>query len=405
MKRYFAAGMPLRLLMILLGPLYVAGSFAQEISDTIRKPDQSVIDSLEIRQQFVKDSLLAREIFVRDSVQRRLHILDSLTFLQKELPGLLEAYHRVYKEDIFLHGYDIKIIGDSVLGDYSYLILPFSLTQPYTPWKGRVSLSGDPVKINVDKQTQRITTIQAPLMKCSFAWGSSNSVLVLNERSTIQKNGWGQFYTTPIDSVFYDRNKRIVKIKKYIQVYSLVNGNQRGVPLFLQLTHVKQYEYGPDHRVTRYQIVKFCDRWKAYEKSKVCSIITYSFSEQNNTIVLTRRNDPSNNYSDGSYTYVFDEDDHPKSISFQNISNTENWQRTIELNKEGNVHCYFDKVNGVLKQSLCMIYHTDDPNAKYPVENITTVFEDDGVSYYQKNNTTGQIRTRDRMTLEWSSWK
>jgi len=69
------------------------------------------------------------------------------------------------------------------------------------------------------------------------------------------------------------------------------------------------------------------------------------------------------------------------------------------------VHCYFDKVNGVLKQSLCMIYHTDDPNAKYPVENITTVFEDDGVSYYQKNNTTGQIRTRDRMTLEWSSWK
>ena len=101
----------------------------------------------------------------------------------------------------------------------------------------------------------------------------------------------------------------------------------------------------------------------------------------------------------------FDKNENLKSVSFQNLSNTENWQRTIELNKEGHVSCYIDKIQGVIRQSLCMMYHMNDPGAEYPVETITTVFEEDGISYFQKNNTTGLSRTRDRMTLEWSAWR
>jgi hypothetical protein len=120
--------------------------------------------------------------------------------------------------------------------------------------------------------------------------------------------------------------------------------------------------------------------------------------------LLSRRNNPANGYSDGTYTFTFDGNDNLKGVSFVNVANTENWHRSIELNKDGNVSCYIDKTNDVIRQSLCMIYHPE-PQAKYPVETVTTIFEKDGISYYQKNNTTGKIRTRDKMTLEWSQWK
>jgi len=394
-----------QIFILLIGFLFAINTFSQEITDTIGKPTQFAQDSLEARQQFIRDSLLARELFVRDSIQRRQRRLDSLIFMQKELQVLLEAYQRTVKDDIFLHDYEIKIIGDSILSDYSYLILPFSITQPFTPWRVRLSLNRNSVKIAIDKQIQRITSIQAPFIKCSFTWGNSGNILIMHERGVVQKNGWGQFYTIPVDSVFFDRFNRIVKIKKYVRVYTLSGGNGQGVPLFLNLTQVKQYEYGPDHQVTQCQVVRFCERWKTHETNKVCSIITYTFSVQNNALMLTRRNDPANSYSDGTYTYEFDDHDVLKSISFHNLANTENWQRTIELNKDGYVHCYFDKVNGVVQQSICMIYHMNDPNAKYQVETVTTTFEKNGISYYQKNNTTGQSRTRDRMTLEWTPWK
>jgi lactam utilization protein B len=102
---------------------------------------------------------------------------------------------------------------------------------------------------------------------------------------------------------------------------------------------------------------------------------------------------------------TYDESENLKDISFVNSAKTENWQRSIELNKSGNVSCYIDKSNDLILQSLCMIYHDNDPQAKNMVETITTTFEKDGISYYQKNNTTGKIRTRNRMTLEWSPWK
>jgi hypothetical protein len=101
---------------------------------------------------------------------------------------------------------------------------------------------------------------------------------------------------------------------------------------------------------------------------------------------------------------MFDKPGNLKSISFQNVAKTENWTREIELNKDGFVNCYMDKANNVIVQSLCWIYH-QEANAKYPVEEIVTTFEKDGISYIQRNGTTGKVRTRDRMTLEWTPWK
>ena len=386
-------------------------SNAQEVNDTIIVPKQSledslrIADSLAVRMQFVRDSLIAREQFVRDSIRLRQQRLDSLAFLKKDLQDLLYAYFRSTKDDIILHTYDIEIIGDSALGDFTYFLLPFSVSQPYVPWKFRATLTGNRVKINIDKELRKITSIQAPQVKCSFSYGKPGIVLVIKESPVVQKNWAGNFYKIPIDSVFYDQFKRIAKIKRYIQFYSLNTNNQQGKLLFLHLSMVKQFVYGKNSQITQYQAVKFCDRWNAYTASKVCSIITYTFSMQDNTLKLNRTNDPANPYSDGTYTYAFDGNENLKSISFQNLSGTENWERAIEMNREGNVSCYIDKTNGTVRQSLCMIYHLNDPQAKYQVETITTVFEKDGISYFQKNNTTGQSRSRDRMTLEWSPWK
>jgi len=400
------------LLMIQAGTIfYAVNSNAQEVNDTVIVPKQSledslrIVDSLAVRMQFIRDSLLVREQFVRDSIRLRQQRLDSLAFLKNELQNLLHAYFWTTKEDIILHDYNIEIAGDSALGDFVYLLLPFSVSQPYIPWKFRTSLTGSRIKITINKELRKITSIQTPQVKGSFVYGAQGRVMVIHETPAVQKNWAGNFYKTPFDSVFFDQHKRIVKIKRYVQFYSLIENNQKGKPLFLNLTLVKQFFYEKNNLITQYQVVKFCDRWNAYTASKVCSIITYIFSKQDDRLLMTRANDPANPYSDGTYTYEFDPGEDLKSISFQNLSNTENWERTIEMNRDGNVSCYFDKTNGTIRQSLCFIYHIHDPGARYPVETITTSFEKDGISYFQKNNTTGQSRTRDKMTLEWSPWK
>jgi hypothetical protein len=242
-------------------------------------------------------------------------------------------------------------------------------------------------------------------MKCSFGYGNNPEVLVINEPDAIQNNWAGHFYKMPVDSVFFDSYNRVVKIKRTIRFYSVVNANQRGVLLFTNVSQVKQFEYASDNRIIRYQVVKFCDRWKVYDANKVCSIITYVFSEQQNTFLMTRTNDPANSYSDGTFEFAFDGSDNLQRVSFHNLAKTENWEKIIELNKEGNVHCYLDKINNIIRKSLCMIYNAQEPNAKFPVETVTTIFENNGISYFQKNNSTGLSRTRDRMTLEWGPWR
>jgi hypothetical protein len=390
---------------VLIGIAFTVSALAQEDSLSIHKIIPDHVDSFESRQQDIQDSLLVRENFRKDSIARRQQVLDSLDIVRKELQVLLEACQKIIREEIFLHDYEIQLSGDTALGDYTSLVLPFSVSEPFTPWKVRLRLAGDGVNFSMDRQHLQITSLQIPLMNCVISRDNSGRILVLHERGKVQKNGWGQFYITPIDSVFYGPFNNIVKIKRYALVYSALNGNQRGTLLFLNLVQVKQYEYGQDRRLRKCQIVKFCDRWRAYERNRVCSIVTFEISGHDSVIQLTRRNDPANNYSDGTFTYEFDDHDNLKGISFQNLAKTEDWQRTVELNKDGNVHCYFDKVRGVVQQSICMIYHLNDPLAKYQVETITTLFEKDGISYYQKNNTTGKFRTRDNMTLEWSPWK
>ena len=94
-----------------------------------------------------------------------------------------------------------------------------------------------------------------------------------------------------------------------------------------------------------------------------------------------------------------------KNVAFTNLKKTENWKTYIELNDEGNVSVYIYENQGAIRNSLMINYYLNDPDAKYNVETISCAFEDDGVSYYQKNNMTGKSRSRDKMTLEWSPWR
>ncbi len=382
-----------------------------EVADTIKKPGQVIEvvipDSawLEKRAQFIRDSVLAREQYVRDSIQRKHRMRDSVTFLRNELQVLLEAYFRAIKDDIILKALKIELVGDTALGDFVYTTLPFGVRDPYVPWRMRNLLTGKQVQFTVNEKTGKISAVRTPQIRASFEYGGAGNLIVIQQPPVVQNNNYGSFYKTPVDSVFLDRNKRIAKIKRYVQFYSLVNKNQRGDPLFLNRTQVRQFEYGQGGVIVKYQEVRFCERYRAYEANKVCSILNFAFSKEGNTYRLTRRNDPINNYSDGTYTFEFDNNENLSAISFKNTANTESWARTIEMNPEGNVSCYFDKANNLITQSICFVYHDKDPRAKYTVETITTTFEKDGISYLQRNNTTGQSRTRDRMTLEWSPWR
>lgn len=407
-KKALHQGMLIGLLMIVLQPAGLTGIYSQQ-TDTIKGTDtiraRVIRDSTELRLQFVRDSIIAREQFISDSIQNRQRVLDSLSYLQRELPVLLEAWYRTIKEDIILRSGKIPVVGDSALGNYEYMILPFSVSEPFIPWKASVALTNKTYRYGIDKKNGKISSIQGSFMKCSFVYGTGSNVLVISEASFVQKHWSGNYYKTPVDSVFYDRNKRITKIKRYVQFYELVNNNQRGTALFLNPAQVIQYEYGADNQLTQYQVVRFCDRWKVYDPVKVCSIITYSLSKQDGKYMLTRRNDPPNIYSDGTFVYEFDGNENLKNLSFRNLSNTENWERSVDMNINGFVNCYTDKKDGIVLQSTCYIYHDKDPGAKYPVEIITTTFEKDGISYFQQNNTTGKSRSRDRMTLEWSIWR
>ncbi len=397
------------MLMVVLGLICFA-SYGQIETDTtkarnIYQPQlQMNQDSIEARRKFVLDSIRAREQFVKDSILRRKQILDSLTSLQGELQSVLEAMQWTINEDIISHADKIAIIGDSVLGDYVYHKLPLVLSEPFTPWKGSLSLNAKHIHLNVDKKTKKISLIKGPFL-CSLNYANQGMIIIIHEDYTLQKNSSGNFFRFPIDSVFYDGHKRIVKIKRYVQFYDLLPGNRKGQLLFTNLSQVKQYQYDTNNQMTKYELVKFCDRYKVYDKNEVCSIINYAVTKQGNTYQITRRNNPENEFSDGTFTLEFDEQENVKSISFRVLANnTLKWQWFVELNKEGNVNCYIEKTQGVTGSTRCMFYH-NEPNAKYPVEIINTSFEKDGIDYVQTNLTTGKTRVRNRMTLEWGPWK
>jgi len=408
MDRKLCCKILLRGILMVVSGLICFASYSQNENDTIKAriitQPQINQDSVIARLKFIQDSIQARQKFVRDSIQHRKQMLDSVTFLQIELPPLLEAYYMANKEEIFAHGDKIAIIGDSVLGDYVYHKLPLVVSEPFTPWKGFLKLNAKNTRFTVDKKTNKISTIQSPSLKCSITYGNQGMLLIIQEANAIQSNTLGKFYRIPIDSVFYDRNKRIVKIKRYVYFYSLVNKNQKGELLFTNRWQVRQYQYGTNNQITKYELVKFCDRYKEYDPNEVCSIINYAVTRQGNNYLITRHNNPANEFSDGTFTLEFDANENIKSISFKTFKNTGDWQRIVDLNKDGNVNCYSDKSEGVLLSTMCMTYH-NEPNAKYPVEIINTTYDKEGVGFRQSNITTEKSRLRDKMTLEWGPWK
>jgi hypothetical protein len=374
------------------------------VRDSIDARLKFIRDSIEARLQFIRDSLEARRKFIRDSILRRKRIIDSLTFLKTQLPPLIEASLRAAMDDIIIYTDKIQIVGDSTLSNYTYWLLPFNLTLPFSPWKSTINLSDNPIKINVDTVKNEIVSIKTPHIKCSFKYGRNN-ILRINEASSILNKRSIILYKSPFDSVFIDRRGNIVKIKRYIQYYQVTGSYQRGAPLFLHLSQVKQFEYNANNLVTRQQIVSFCDRWSTKDENKVCNIITYTINKQGNNYLLTRRNDPVNEFSDGTFNFEFDNSNNLKSVSFKNVKNLEDWKCFVEVNTDGYVSRYVRQNKGVVHQTLLINYYLDDPYAKHKYETITCTFEDDGVSYYQRNNTTGKERFRDKLTGAWGPWQ
>jgi hypothetical protein len=362
-------------------------------------------DSILARIQFVKDSTEARERFIQDSLLARQKILDSLNFLKSELPRLFDALQKMAMDEMVVYSDKLTIIGDSILSNYNSIILPFSLDKPFSPWKSIINLSDKPVKINTDKALHKITYVEAPFIRCAFIYGSNNKTIRVNEDGSVLNNRFGKFYKSPFDTMFFDNEGRVVKIKRYVQLNQVVNNYQKGAFVLEYLWQVKQFEYKSDIRPSKYQVINFCERWSGADASKVCNIVNYNIVSSNNLFLLSRKNEPANEFSDGTFTYEFDNNFNLKSVSFNNQSKSEDWKCIAEINELGHVSRYLYQNKGSVHRTLLINYFLNDPKAKNKVETITCTFENDGISYYQKNNTTGLSRQRDKFTGEWGPWK
>ncbi|HBH47312.1 MAG TPA: hypothetical protein DDX98_01650 [Bacteroidales bacterium] len=382
----------------------VAVADSMAINDSLTARLKFIEDSIAIREQFVRDSILAREQFVRDSLLERRQILDSLKVLKSELPKLLQASILTLNDDVVIHSSKIEIIGDSTLTDYSYLRLPIKFNEPYTPWRGEVNLSDNPAEMDVDTIKSTIHSIKAPGIHNQFKYGNNKQVLIVMRQGMFASKYGKKYYKAPIDSVFFDSNGKVKKIKRYYAMYQATDNFQLGGHLFDFLWQVKQYGY-KGQSLSDLELVKFCDRWSANEQSKVCNISRYQLKKLGYSYEVVRTNDPVNQYSDGTYRYEFDNLDNLKAVSFRNTKGTENWKTFIEINEKGYVTSYVYQNSGIVNRSLLIYYYLDNPEAKHPVETISVTYEDDGVSYFQRNNTTGKTRSRDRVTGEWSRWQ
>ena len=380
-------------------------TLVQVNQDSIDTRMQFVRDSIESRMQFIRDSIAAREAFIRDSIARRERKIDSLNFLLAALPDLLEASVKTASDEIIIGTIKPQITEELTLTNYVYITLPFDFTRPYTPWKSALNLSNKPISIVVDAEKKKITSIQSSSFHYTYDYNSRSRTLRIDEPGTIISRPTGKFYKVPVDTVFYDAGGRISKIKKYYEYYQVKNSYQKGSFLFTQLVQVLQYGYNTGGVLTEYQLINFCERSNAQEPKKVCNMITYQVSRQGNIYYVTRKNEPANPYSDGEFTYEFQGNSILKSVAFTNSKKTENWKTYIEVNPEGYVSNYIYENQGAIKNSLLINYYLNDPNAKHKVETISCSFEDDGVSYYQKNNMTGKSRIRDKLTMEWSTWR
>jgi len=366
---------------------------------------QHYLDSIAAREQFIQDSILAREQFVRDSLLRRQQIADSVHFLAETLPAVLKASVSLLNEDIILAMHDIDVIGDSILTDFTYTTLPNRFVEPYTPWKNTVNLSDKPIQIEVDTTAHVIKKITAPDFGDIYSYKTGVNVIRITRQGMFTKKQSGTLYKSPIDSVFFNRTGKVVKVKRYIALYQATDNYQLGALVLNHLWQVKQFTYS-GNELASFEVVKFCDRWKLTDPNKVCNISTYNITKQGSYAYgVERKNNPENLFSDGTYKYEFDNLYNLKSVTFRNVKNTENWRTFIELNEEGNVSRYVYQKNGIVNRTLLVNYYHNTPGAKHLVETVTCTFEDDGISYFQRNNTTEKSRTRDRLTGEWGDWQ
>jgi hypothetical protein len=373
----------------------------KQVPDTLNSIHNLAQDSSSVNQ----DSLIARQQFIRDSILRQKKIVDSLNNIKNNLPKLLEAGIWMQAEQLIVNYNSIDLIGDSSLSNYSYTILPLSFNLPYTPWNISIPLNSKTIVVDNNDSRYRIAQIKTSKLNWSFSYTKNPNILVVNEQSIVVTKNGKNFYKIPFDSIFFAPNGKIAKIKRYAHLHQSNASYQKGNYLFTYLYEIKQFGYSSDLSLTYFEVDNFCERWSLTDASKVCNIARYSISKQNNTFTIVKQNDPANDYADGNFLYEFDNANNLKVVSFKNKKNTDSWKTTIELNDKGYVYRYIYEVNGKTNNTLLFNYFLNDPKAKCKYEAISCTFEDDGISYFQKNLTTGKSRIRDHFTAEWGAWQ
>jgi hypothetical protein len=414
-------------MIILIELISVAQAFAQINQDTIKKNENPVLiiendstanpadsvtlerqefirDSLIAREAFIRDSLIAREKFVKDSLYRRKLILDSVRFLKQKLPKLIDAAIKSTNEEIIIYTKPVYILGDSMLSDYTYIILSQKIDAPYAPWKSVIHLSENSLKIKKDTINKQITYLKTPQISASFTYGNNNNIVLMKGRSTIVRKESGNIYKIPVDSIFFDNRGRIIKVKKYMSVYQATKNYQKGALLYTDIQKVKEFKYFPDGVLSNYKLISYCGRSTGKEKNKICHTVNYSIKKEGKKFTIIKKNEPENVYSDGTFVYKFDDNFDLKSMDFNNSNNSLNRNCIVELNKDGYVSRYLYRKNGMIYKTMVINYN-DNPQAKDKVQIMVYFFEDDGISYFQKNLNTGKSRKRDKLTMKWGPWK
>ncbi len=381
----------------------VSDSINVVIDSAYIKRQEFIRDSLIARENFVRDSLIAREKFVKDSLYRRKLILDSVTFLQQEVPRLVEAALRTINEEIIISTGKVNIIGDSMLSDFKYTVLSEKIEKPYAPWRLAIELSGSSFKVKVDTINKEVTSLRFPETYYSFDYDSDKKIVRMDGRSTIITKKIGNFYKYPIDSVFFDRRGRVDKIKKYIHYYKASQDYKRGSSLAVDIIQIREFNYFSDGVLSNYSVLTYCDRF-GKKPNQECHKVTYSITREGPKFIIVRKNEPENVYSDGTFTFEFDSNWDMKFMEFVCRDKKLNRKCFIELNEDRNVSRYLYEKDGIINRTILMDYN-DSPNAKHKVEITICYFEDDAICYFQKNVTTGKSRERDKLTMKWGPWK
>jgi len=406
-----------KIIIIFLGLLSFSQVFAQIDQDTTKnnqKQNPNFIiqndttrvpsDSIALRQEFIRDSLIAREKFVKDSLYHRKHILDSLTFLNRKLPKLIEAAIKSINEEIIIYTDQVNIIGDSTLSNFTYRVLSQKIDKPYSPWRSTIKLSGNSFRIKIDTVNKKVSSVRSPEINYSFNYDFDARIVRMNGRKTILKKRTGNYYKFPIDSVFFDRKGRVKKLKKYVHYFEATNNYKKGASLYVDIEQIKEFNYFPDGVLSNYRLVKYCGRETGKSKNEVCHIVSYSLSRQGRKFTVLRKNEPKNDYSDGTFIFEFDSNFDMKRMEFTNVKKNLNRNCIIELNEDRNVSRYLYEKDGIINKTILVNYN-NSPNAKHKVETIVCYFEEDGISYHQKNSTTGKSRSRNKLTMKWNPWK